>query len=243
MSIPRLSARLSLKADGAATVTLAAPPRAMSWARIRPVGPAEDQGRSSRPRIERLHAVRGARRGLGEHRRVGIDAVHGEDQVGGNDDILSERPRPVRAESLEVGAQKGSPGPAVLAMPAVHVGIDRDVFADAESLGAVAQRVHRSDQLMAGGKRELGEEFAVVDVQIRAADSGLPYPYPYFPWPRIGCRHLPDRETARGVVDNGFHRESRAETPPFRTGSKPLNRVTYDRRRACGGSAGSPPVQ
>src|SRR6476660_3612251 len=122
-SSPRSSARLSLNADEAATVTLAAPPRAMSWASSRPVGPAP-KTRGELPG-----------RGLGEHRDVGIDAVHREDQAGGDRDVFGERAGPVRAEPLEVGAQQGAPGPAVLAVPAAHVRVDRDVLAEPEPLG------------------------------------------------------------------------------------------------------------
>src|ERR1039457_7107243 len=90
-------------------------------------------------------------------------------------------------------------------MPAVHVGIDRDVLAEAEPLSAVAESVHRPDQFMAGGQRELGEELAVVDMQVCAADSGLLDPDPHLTRFRLWCRDLRDGETTRGVVDNGFH--------------------------------------
>ena len=72
-------------------------------------------------------------------------------------------------------------------------------------LCAVAQRVHRPDQFVSGSQGELGEELAVVDMQVGAADSGLLDPYADLSWFRIRGRNLPDRETARAIVDNGFH--------------------------------------
>src|SRR5580700_5333738 len=90
-------------------------------------------------------------------------------------------------------------------MPAVNVGVDRDVFPDAEPLGSVAERIHRPDQFMAGGQRELGEELAVVDMEVRSADPCLLYSDAHLAWSGNWCRDLRDRETTRGVVDNGFH--------------------------------------
>src|ERR1035438_1585641 len=58
---------------------------------------------------------------------------------------------------------------------------------------------------MAGGQRELGEELAVVDMKVGSADPGLPDPDPHLAGFRVWCRDLPDRETTRGIVDNGFH--------------------------------------
>jgi hypothetical protein len=117
---------------------------------------------------------------------------------------------------FEVGTQQGVPGPAVLAVPAVHVRVDRDVLADAEALGPLAQRVDRSDQFVTGRQRELGEELAVVDVQVGAADAGLLHAYPHLTRSGVRGRDLPDRVLARGVVDNGFHQDCYDQTPAIR---------------------------
>src|SRR5690348_12458483 len=58
---------------------------------------------------------------------------------------------------------------------------------------------------MPGRQRELGEELAVVDVEVRAADPGLTDADADLPGLRIRCRDVPDRKASRGIVDNGFH--------------------------------------
>src|SRR6185437_5916946 len=85
------------------------------------------------------------------------------------------------------------------------VRVDRDVLAEPEPLGALAQRVHRPDELVRGSQRELGEELAVVDVEVRAADPCLANADADLPGLRIRWRDDTDREAFRGIVDNGFH--------------------------------------
>jgi hypothetical protein len=153
-----------------------------------------------------LEAVGRARRGLGEHRGVDRQALGGEDQALGRDDVLGEEPREVAAVALEARAVDRPAGEAELAATAVHVRVHADLLADLDAGDAVTEGFHRADELMAGDQREPRHEVAVVDVQVRAADPDLDDLDPDLARPRIGHRDVPGLEAAGSVIDDRLHR-------------------------------------
>ena len=94
---------------------------------------------------------------------------------------------------------------AVVAMPAVDVGVDRDLLADDEPIDAVAERVDDTHELVARDEREPRLEFAFVDVQVGAAHADLIDLDANLPDGWLGDRHVTDGEVTGRIVDNSLH--------------------------------------
>jgi hypothetical protein len=142
---------------------------------------------------------------LGEDRGVAVQPLDGEHQPVGHGDVLGEETRVVAAQTLEVGAEDEPAGPAVVAVAAVHVGVDGDLLADAEAGHALAQPVDHTDQFVAGDEREHRVEVTVVDVQVRSAHTDLVDLDAHLAGTGRRGRDVGYRVGARGVVDDSLH--------------------------------------
>jgi len=125
-------------------------------------------------------------------------------------DVLGEEPGEVAAHSLEVLAQDQPAGQAVVTVPAVDVRVDGDLLANREPLHPNADGVDVAHQLMPGDQRELRLEFAVVDVQVGAADPDLIDLDPNLTRLRFRGGNLLDRVAAGSVIHDCLHRTSLA---------------------------------
>ena len=172
--MPSLSAASSLNWRGAATVTDVAPPDAMSCASSSPVGPAPmtralEPGRISSRSSPCIAQAAGSLKTATSR----VEPLDREGEVLGRRHVLGEEAREIAAHALHVATQDQPAREAVIAVPAVDVGVDRDLLAEGELLDAIAQRVDRAHQLVPGDEREPRLELAFMDVQVGAAHADL----------------------------------------------------------------------
>jgi hypothetical protein len=79
-------------------------------------------------------------------------------------------------------------------------------------LDAVADLVDDACRLMSGDEGEVGEEGAVVDVDVGAADAGDRHRHAHLARPRLGRRHVAHLEGAWSLEEDGLHRLKRFNT-------------------------------
>jgi urease gamma subunit len=149
--------------------------------------------------------VHGTCRRLGKYGGVRVDALDREDQVLPDGHVLREEPRVVAAQAFHVAAQNQPAGQAIVAVPAVDVGVDGYLLAELEAGDPVAKLVDGSYQLMARNQREDGVEVPVVDVEVCATEPDLVHFDAHFARARLGVGDLPYGVLPGGVVDDSLH--------------------------------------
>src|SRR5690606_33686880 len=120
--------------------------------------------------------------GVAERVEDGGDVVgdvigQGVDVLGGQHQIVGERPRPADTHRLVAVAELTAAGPAVAAVTAGDVALTGDSLPDRDALDFVAHRLDPAHELVPHhqrhGNRCLRPFVPFIDVDVGAADGGL----------------------------------------------------------------------